>query len=485
MTANNIFDYKSTDKVEIFANVDGKSSKRNILLFVLVFFLSIPSLIISGIAIHKLQSVQEDVDYLRMDINQLRSGILDTDLAKDLRRFENEQMYPRDSVDPQVHNCLLNDDDDVGSDYDELDLAPTIVVDGRNVDHEDIFGTLKNEHFSKPSTESRLKRDVNVATAENIPINSDSYETAKKKNISATERGSYQNEMLLYDSIKTDNSEGNHATVNGENLNSTGASKSATKGFIHYNRLQSEDQVSPTPLVLSRRSRVYHTENKSKAFRRIIRKPKVKSGAQWESIESGSNMPEVSVIRHEPLDHRRRMRHKQRNNIETLDEKPRGRHRMLPAIQFSGDTSKYVVGQHTNFNGNGHLSHPNLTYVDWIASEWVKSMNMDQYFQMQDGNLKIKETGLYFVYSQIFYLDEHDTNGYRVYKNKDIILQCTTMTHSVERVIKGNTCYTAGLEVLNEGDEISVQDLGTGRYSIFEPGKSFFGVVKMADAKIK
>lgn len=86
---------------------------------------------------------------------------------------------------------------------------------------------------------------------------------------------------------------------------------------------------------------------------------------------------------------------------------------------------------------------------------------------------------------QIYYLDEHDTNGFRVYKNNDAFLQCTTMSHSLERVIKGNTCYTAAAEYLAEGDIISLGDLGDGRYSLFEPGKSFFGFVKLGDVRIK
>jgi hypothetical protein len=86
---------------------------------------------------------------------------------------------------------------------------------------------------------------------------------------------------------------------------------------------------------------------------------------------------------------------------------------------------------------------------------------------------------------QIYYYDEHDINGFLVYKNNnDILLQCTTMTHSVQNVTKGNTCFTAAAEYLNENDQIHLEDLSQGRGSIFEPGKSFFGVIKLGDVKI-
>ncbi|EFA11405.1 protein eiger [Tribolium castaneum] len=179
-------------------------------------------------------------------------------------------------------------------------------------------------------------------------------------------------------------------------------------------------------------------------------------------------------------------RHRQRR-LELDEHQVRtGRMRPLPSVHFSGDTSKYVYGQHENFNGNGHLRHPQTTYVDWVESDWFGKLGMDQYFAFSDGLLTVKEPGLYFIYAQIFYYDIHDTNGFRVYRNEnETLLQCTTMTHSSERVMKGNTCFTAAASYLNENDKISLVDLSEARYSLFEPGKSFFGVVKLGDVKIK
>lgn len=51
--------------------------------------------------------------------------------------------------------------------------------------------------------------------------------------------------------------------------------------------------------------------------------------------------------------------------------------------------------------------------------------------------------------------------------------------------MKGNTCYTAGAEYLHAGDLVALGDLSDNSYSIFEPGKSFFGVIKLGDVKIK
>lgn len=61
--------------------------------------------------------------------------------------------------------------------------------------------------------------------------------------------------------------------------------------------------------------------------------------------------------------HHRRNRHRQRNNLETLDTPRAGRMRALPAIHFSGDTSRYVLGQHTNFKGKKEFTKISIHFM--------------------------------------------------------------------------------------------------------------------------
>lgn len=89
------------------------------------------------------------------------------------------------------------------------------------------------------------------------------------------------------------------------------------------------------------------------------------------------------------------------------------------------------------------------------------------------------------IFLQIYYLDEHDTTGFRVFKNNNMILQCTITQHSAIASMKGNTCYTAGVEFFSAGDTVFLSDITPGKYSLFEPGKSFFGLVKFGDFKNK
>lgn len=93
------------------------------------------------------------------------------------------------------------------------------------------------------------------------------------------------------------------------------------------------------------------------------------------------------------------------------------------------------------------------------------------------------------IYLQVYFHDSHDTNGFKVFRNnhlgEEAILHCTTMTHSKERITKANTCYTAGVFHLFKADNIFLQNIGSMRYSIMQPGKSFFGLVKLGDAKMR
>lgn len=150
--------------------------------------------------------------------------------------------------------------------------------------------------------------------------------------------------------------------------------------------------------------------------------------------------------------------------------------------------------------GNGLLRHSGGVYTDWSPSHWVSSMGLDKYINMDaDGVVTVREPGLYYIYAQvgkslpdsftfanlpklqIYYKDEHDTNGFVIEHNTNSIMQCSTMTHTTHRISKSNTCHTSGIAFLRADDTLKVADLGHERLVIFEPGKSFFGLIKIAN----
>lgn len=84
---------------------------------------------------------------------------------------------------------------------------------------------------------------------------------------------------------------------------------------------------------------------------------------------------------------------------------------------------------------------------------------------------------------QIFYHDAHDSNGYRVELNGLPFLQCVTMEPS-NGGLMANTCYTSGITYMKNGDKIYVTDLGSERFALLADAQSFFGLVRLSDAKI-
>lgn len=188
------------------------------------------------------------------------------------------------------------------------------------------------------------------------------------------------------------------------------------------------------------------------------------------------------------------------------------------AVHYQGDTSAYTHGGHVlphhmeRFDGNGRVRHPGGVYADWKPAYWVNDHAMERFFSMNQGVVTVKEHGLYYIYaqvnisrhfdmghphpplftmicyfcafsSQIFYHDDHDTNGYIVEHNAEPLYQCTTATHSNQRVTKSNTCHTAGINYLSAGDRIHIKDLGSHRYALFDASKSFFGLIKVGDLR--
>lgn len=140
-------------------------------------------------------------------------------------------------------------------------------------------------------------------------------------------------------------------------------------------------------------------------------------------------------------------------------------------------------------------------YIHWQPAAWTNVHGMDQFFSMdQSGVLTVRDHGLFLIYAQVnvnlnsitlplstlsyfrdkvFYSNEHDTNGYVIELNNHPQYQCTTMTHTTQKVTKTNTCYTSGLIHLNSGDKIRIRDLGNHRTVMLEPSRSFFGLVKI------
>ncbi|KAJ4425782.1 hypothetical protein ANN_27407 [Periplaneta americana] len=234
----------------------------------------------------------------------------------------------------------------------------------------------------------------------------------------------------------------------------------------------------------------------------VVRVLQEQRASQGATVSGPGDVVQKRMRRKKP-----RLQRKNLAQLEGLDEVPGRPSRVLAAHYHGNATHRSLEDPH--YDGNGRLRHPDGKFTDWTASSWMQNLGMGQFFHLRDGVVTVRGSGIYYVYAQwcpllgsftvvtwfneccvpqIYYVDEHDVNGFRVYLNDNAMLHCTTMTVNApaqHRRAKSNTCHTGAALYLAPGDKISVRDVDGLRYSLFEPAKSFFGLVKMGDARFK
>ncbi|XP_063976580.1 protein eiger isoform X2 [Diachasmimorpha longicaudata] len=152
--------------------------------------------------------------------------------------------------------------------------------------------------------------------------------------------------------------------------------------------------------------------------------------------------------------------------------------RQIFAAHYGADSTMFHRDdEHT---GNGRARHNEGVFKAWRGSNWMDDLGMNRYFSLaRDGKLTVHEAGLYLVYAQIHYLDEHDENGFHLLVNGQPILQC--MVYSPGNGHKSRSCFSAQVTYLLSGDRVVLKEVGPARYTLFQADKSFFGLAKLGD----
>lgn len=83
---------------------------------------------------------------------------------------------------------------------------------------------------------------------------------------------------------------------------------------------------------------------------------------------------------------KRGLRHK---NLEPANLQPVQRVRTIIAVH-------YGAAQQRDVTIPAHVRN-----VDWHASKWVNQLAMDRFFQMDNGAVRVRKSGLYQVYAQV------------------------------------------------------------------------------------
>ncbi|XP_073479823.1 uncharacterized protein [Aquarana catesbeiana] len=120
-------------------------------------------------------------------------------------------------------------------------------------------------------------------------------------------------------------------------------------------------------------------------------------------------------------------------------------------------------------DGNRSLLHLVAESVSSIDSEdrteisWKTSLQEGRSLEVQGRSIRIKHSGIYSIYSQVFYRDVTFTMGHVVLRRSDdgsgegeILLSCVQSMPSND-TLAYNTCYTSGIFRLHKGNSITLQ----------------------------
>lgn len=106
--------------------------------------------------------------------------------------------------------------------------------------------------------------------------------------------------------------------------------------------------------------------------------------------------------------------------------------RQVLAAHYGADSA--LFGMEDEHTGNGRAKHNEGIFKAWRPSDWVNDLGMGGHFTLsRDGRLTVHEPGLYIVYAQIHYLDEHDENGFHILVNGHPILQCLVRSYLINK----------------------------------------------------
>ncbi|XP_026796320.1 ectodysplasin-A [Pangasianodon hypophthalmus] len=116
-----------------------------------------------------------------------------------------------------------------------------------------------------------------------------------------------------------------------------------------------------------------------------------------------------------------------------------------------------------------------------LLKNWKTVSVQHNVFKMhsRSGELEVLMDGIYFIYSQIYYLNFTDIASYEVLVDRLPFLRCTCSIETGQR--KFNTCYTAGVSMLRAHQRISIRIVYEDLLISMTDHSTFLGSVRLGD----
>uniref|UniRef100_A0A8D0G4S3 TNF superfamily member 13b n=1 Tax=Sphenodon punctatus TaxID=8508 RepID=A0A8D0G4S3_SPHPU len=117
---------------------------------------------------------------------------------------------------------------------------------------------------------------------------------------------------------------------------------------------------------------------------------------------------------------------------------------------------------------------------------WLLSFKRGTALEEQGNKILVRETGYFFIYSQVLYTDTTFAMGHLIQRKKAQVfgddLSLVTLFRCIQNMPQSspnNSCYTAGIAKLEEGDELQLTiPRKTAKISL-DGDSTFFGAVRL------
>ncbi|XP_078621363.1 uncharacterized protein LOC144887834 [Branchiostoma floridae x Branchiostoma japonicum] len=164
-----------------------------------------------------------------------------------------------------------------------------------------------------------------------------------------------------------------------------------------------------------------------------------------------------------------------------------------PYVEEQHEEQRDVIGVHVEANSDEQSQDPEkkdykIPKGDDILTKWRPLRDPGEGFHLEDGQLYVKRTGLYFIYSQILYIDDPnavpgiEATNHSVVVDKDVFLTCV---HSMVSNPPWDTCFTAGIMSLEAGSSIAISMKCDECYISLSSDATFFGAVMLKETQQK
>ncbi|XP_032774979.1 tumor necrosis factor ligand superfamily member 13B isoform X5 [Rattus rattus] len=169
-------------------------------------------------------------------------------------------------------------------------------------------------------------------------------------------------------------------------------------------------------------------------------------------------------------------------------------HRNRRAFQGPEETEQDVDLSATpvpSLPGNCHASHHdenglNLRTRTYTFVPWLLSFKRGNALEEKENKIVVRQTGYFFIYSQVLYTDPIFAMGHVIQRKKIHVfgdeLSLVTLFRCIQNMPKtlpNNSCYSAGIAKLEEGDEIQLAIPRENAQISRNGDDTFFGALKL------